>query len=150
MIRSHEHPFEPGDEVFSTSIPSSLEERDALVASVLARLEELGFSPHPFFDRLILDEVITNAILHGNAGDPSRKVTLRLLRRGDTWGVEVADEGEGFDWRSKLVKIDDSPVSLKPSGRGIPLLVALGVGLHYVDPGNRVLVVRFPDLRLPG
>jgi DNA-binding transcriptional MerR regulator len=65
--------------------------------------------------RLLVSELVANAVRHGHLGDGS---TVRLsARKGpERIHVEVSDEGEGFDW------------SERPNGdggRGLPLLAAL-------------------------
>src|SRR5262249_18014588 len=46
---------------------------------------------------LALLEVVTNAFLHGNKGDPGKRVRVRYLVAPDEVLLEVEDEGGGFD-----------------------------------------------------
>ncbi len=103
------HPFTDADEIFSGQIASRLDQRDRLINEVLKKLKAAGCRPDPFFDRLSLDETISNAILHGNLQDPSKRVTVRAFSRKDCWGVEVADQGNGFDWKALLKKLRGEP-----------------------------------------
>jgi DNA-binding transcriptional MerR regulator len=65
--------------------------------------------------RLLVSELVANAIRHGHLGDGG---TVRLTaRKGpERIHVEVSDDGEGFDWQT-------GPSS--DGGRGLPLIAAL-------------------------
>jgi serine/threonine-protein kinase RsbW len=136
------HPFREIEEIFSARIPSLLDRREALIFEALGKLKEAGVRPDPFFDRLILDEAITNAIIHGNAQDPAKTVTLRLFASEGRWGAEVIDEGEGFDWRAALEKADGPPPLVASSGRGILLMRKAGAELHFLEGGRRIVIMR--------
>lgn len=66
--------------------------------------------------RLLLSEVVTNAVRHG-AGGPGCTVGVRLVRRTDTLRVEVSDAGAGF----------------VPSPRVPGHALGSGWGLHFVS-----------------
>ena len=136
------HPFLASEEIFSAWIPSRLDRRGALILEALGKLEEAGIRPDPFFDRLIIDEALTNAILHGNGQDSAKTVTLRLFASEGRWGVEVIDEGKGFDWRAALEKADGAPPLDASSGRGILIMRKAGAELHFLDDGRRLVIVR--------
>ena len=136
------HPFTDADEIFRGEIPSRLDRRAAMVEEVLARLEAAGCRPDPFFDQIVLDEAITNAIIHGNREDPSRKVSVRAFRRAGRWGIEVRDEGEGFPWRARLDEAAEPGSITGPSGRGLALIQASGAELYFLDGGRCVVIVR--------
>src|SRR5262245_57599102 len=136
-----EHPFQNADEVFYRQMPSRLENRQEIIDEVLEKLSSIGCDPDPFFDRLFLDEVIANAVLHGNGEDPKKMVTVRAFCRKDRWGFEVADEGPGFDWKAFLEKLEKLDLA-RPSGRGLQLILASGAELHFFDGGRKVVVVR--------
>ena len=62
-------------------------------------------------------EAITNAIVHGNKEDDSKKVELTLNCSQNAVEIEVKDQGEGFDPGS--VPDPTAPENiLKTSGRG--------------------------------
>jgi serine/threonine-protein kinase RsbW len=71
-----------------------------------------------------LHECLVNAILHGNRGDGSRRVTLELEVDRSGLEIRVRDEGSGFD----PARLPD-PLAFenlcKSSGRGILLMKAL-------------------------
>ena len=137
-----EHPFADADEVYHRQMPSRLENRQEIIEEVLEKLTSLGCLLDPFFDRLFLDELISNAVLHGNGQDPRKRVTVRAFCKKGQWGFEVGDEGSGFDWKAFLEKLKKPLDLARPSGRGLQLILASGAELHFLDGGRRVVVVR--------
>ena len=135
-------PFTDADEVFRAEASSRLECREELIAGSLAALGARGCAPDPYFDRLCLDEAIVNAMLHGNQSDPAKKVRLRVFVREDRWGVEVADEGPGFDWKAAANRLQEANAAFASSGRGLGLIMASGAEVFFLDGGRRVLITR--------
>jgi serine phosphatase RsbU (regulator of sigma subunit) len=84
---------------------------------------------------LVVTELVTNALLHGNA-----PVTLRLLWAPDRIRVEVEDLGRGMP-----VLIRQSPDSL--TGRGLRLVAALssGWGVETGSAGGKVVWAELPQ-----
>ena len=136
------HPFGAQDEISRVLMPSRLAERESAIQGILEKLAASGCKPDAFLDRLAIDELLANAVLHGNRGDPNKVVTIRAFCREDRWGVEVADEGPGFDWETFLRKLDEPKDPLRPSGRGLQLILASGAELHFLNGGSRVVFVR--------
>jgi serine/threonine-protein kinase RsbW len=136
------HPFTDADEIYRGEMPSRLDGRMAMVEDVLARLQAAGCRIDPFFDQLVLDEAIANAILHGNREDPRKRVSVRAFRKADRWGVEVRDEGEGFPWRARLDAAADPGSIIGPTGRGLALIQASGAELYFLEGGRCVVIVR--------
>jgi anti-sigma regulatory factor (Ser/Thr protein kinase) len=139
---SETHPFEPAAEILEAEMPSRLAERERMIEAVLAALAAADCSPDPFFDRLAIDELLANAILHGNRSDAAKRVTVRVFCTAERWGVEIADEGAGFDWKRVLERAGKDADPSSPSGRGIALLVASGADVRFLDGGRRVVFLR--------
>jgi anti-sigma regulatory factor (Ser/Thr protein kinase) len=82
--------------------------------------------------RLLVTELVTNAVKHGGAG-PDRTVQVRLESRSERVRVEVSDEGPGFEPRAgrRIDPLED--------GFGLALVDQLADrwGVH-VDQGARV------------
>jgi serine/threonine-protein kinase RsbW len=140
--RETKHPLASAKKVFEAEIPSRLEKRHAVIEGVLESLKAAGCSLDPFLDRLAIDEAITNAIVHGNRSRASKKVTVRALAGGEVFGVEVADEGEGFDWSGVLdrARRRSGPALAGPGGRGIPLILESGDDVYFLDGGKRIVI----------
>jgi serine/threonine-protein kinase RsbW len=66
-------------------------------------------------------EVVVNAVAHGNGFDAGKPVRVRVWRKGRQFGIEVEDQGAGFD----LERVPDPR-------HGLSLLAAGGRGLHMM------------------
>jgi serine/threonine-protein kinase RsbW len=94
---------------------------------------------------IALDEAFVNAVKHGNKNDPTKllKITAELSRTEACFTVE--DQGEGFD----INEIPDpcDPANLfRTSGRGVLLIYNIMDEVEYNAQGNRVKMVKRPDL----
>jgi serine/threonine-protein kinase RsbW len=88
-------------------------------------------------------EAAVNAVLHGNAYDPAKKVTVGLENTGGALKITVADEGQGL----KPENIPDplAPENLlKQSGRGIFLIRAFmdEVQIRSLEPGTEITMIK--------
>ncbi|MCK4656965.1 MAG: ATP-binding protein [candidate division Zixibacteria bacterium] len=117
-------------------IPNSqnnLAEADDFIES---NLETLGVDKSLIADIAIsATELINNAILHGNGGDTSKQVKIRLEVENKTVIVEIVDQGKGFD-----PTIIPDPLAeenlLKEVGRGIFIARSLVDELRFDrEPG---------------
>lgn len=66
-------------------------------------------------------EAAVNAVLHGNAYDPNKKVTLAFERTQHDLVITVRDQGKGLD-QSKIPDPLAAENLMKTSGRGIFLI----------------------------
>ena len=88
-------------------------------------------------------EAAINAVLHGNAYDPRKKVTVAFENTGQALVITVTDQGKGLDVNS--VPDPTSPENLlKQSGRGIFLMRAFmdEVRVRLLEPGTEVTMVK--------
>lgn len=69
---------------------------------------------------LALDEVVTNALAHGDSG---RSIEVHVARDGDQVAVTVRDSGKGFDPRH--IRCEQPPDTLAEGGRGLYLAIRL-------------------------
>jgi len=88
-------------------------------------------------------EAAVNAVLHGNAYDPGKKVVLDFERTGRDLVITIRDQGKGLD----LSKIPDplAPENLlKTSGRGIFLIRSFmdEVHIHPSQTGTEIRLVK--------
>ncbi len=70
---------------------------------------------------LSVTEATTNAIIHANKSDPSKKVIIDVSVDNNNLIVKVKDEGKGFD-PSKVPDPTASENLMKDSGRGVYLM----------------------------
>ena len=140
--RKAQHPLAAARKIFEAEIASRIEERHALIESAFEALKAAGCSLDPFLDRLAIDEAITNAIVHGNRSRASKKVTVRAFAGEEVFGMEVVDEGDGFDWSGVLdrAKRRSGPALAGPGGRGIPLILESGDDVFFLDGGRRIVI----------
>ena len=88
-------------------------------------------------------EAMINAVLHGNAYDPAKRVNLTFEQTGPELIVTITDEGKGF-------VPDEVPDPLAPenllkeSGRGIFLMRAFmdEVRFRKLNPGTEITLIK--------
>ena len=82
----------------SLIVENSKQAVDRICVQLLKEAEFNGFNKDEIFGaHLALEEAFTNAVLHGNAADPSKKVTIDYLITREKIDISITDEGEGFD-----------------------------------------------------
>lgn len=86
--------------------------------------------------RLILSELLFNAVIHGNKNNEEKFVKLRLKAVGNTINAVISDEGEGFDF--SRISYENNEASAEEHGRGISLVKALVDSMSYAKPGNKI------------
>jgi serine/threonine-protein kinase RsbW len=67
---------------------------------------------------MAIREAVTNAVVHGNKQDESKKVMVSFSRSPNTVEIVVRDQGHGFDPEGVADPTDPQNL-LKASGRGI-------------------------------
>jgi serine/threonine-protein kinase RsbW len=99
---------------------------------------EAGISREAFGKVLVsVMEAVNNSIIHGNGGDPSKKVNIRFTRDNDTLSVTITDEGGGFV--PDEVPDPTSPENIENlRGRGVFLMRRLADIIEYSPSGNSV------------
>lgn len=78
--------------------------------------------------RMVLEEALLNAWVHGNHQNPDKSVIVRW-RFGNDFHFEIIDEGDGFDYKSVPDPTSRNNL-IKPSGRGIFII------RHFCDKVN--------------
>jgi serine/threonine-protein kinase RsbW len=109
---------------------------------ILDLVKKYGYrSDACFAIRLALEEALTNAIKHGNGGDPNKRLTIRYSIGPEEAVIYVADEGAGF----KPCEVPDCTapdrISL-PDGRGIMLMKAYLDEVTYSKRGNEIKLLK--------
>ena len=80
-------------------IPNDLASIEEAVDFVMERCSSCGDDPRRLRLnlRVGLSEALANAMLYGNARDPSKRVRVEVAFQGSTITARVTDEGRGFD-----------------------------------------------------
>jgi serine/threonine-protein kinase RsbW len=103
----------------SYTLESTLETVNSAEEAASRIAAEAGFGDEDVMKiSMAVREAAVNAVLHGNAYDPGKKVTLAFERTSADLVITIRDQGNGLD----VSKIPDplAPENLmKTSGRGI-------------------------------
>lgn len=123
-------------------IKNDQRETDIPKRAILAELERCGFCDDAVFAiKLALEEALTNAVKHGNRGDPSKTITIRYAVSSEKAVMIIRDEGDGFS--PGQVPDPTTPERLPlPSGRGIMLIRAYMDEVRYRDQGRELYFVK--------
>lgn len=129
---------------YETYLSSHLDELLRLDPLLTELLEAWGIPEELQSGLLVaITEAVSNAIIHGNKQDLSKRVHLLLERLPETpWlRVLVEDEGAGFDPTSIPDPTTEERL-LAESGRGIFLMRAFADEVNYTK-GGRCVELRF-------
>lgn len=119
-------------------LQSSFDQIDRLEPYLKSIREQVEFSDDQFSRiRLSVNEAVTNAIIHGNKEDPSKKVRITAEFQENTLKVSVKDEGSGFDPSSLPDPLQNKNL-LKESGRGIFLIKQYADEVDFSDNGTKL------------
>lgn len=98
---------------------SDLRMKDRVIenaAGFVRRLENTDFPEMA----AVLNELLTNAILHGNRNDPQKRATCRVRKLHDgLYKIQVGDQGEGFDLDRTLARARDNQLETRRKGLGL-------------------------------
>ncbi len=95
---------------------------------------------HNYFSNLLVSvtEAFRNAVVHGNAQNPDKKVTIEFSPAPFGLSFSVEDEGEGFDFRA--IPDPTEPSADEHAGRGLYLIRKLSDQVVFKAPGNKVQI----------
>jgi serine/threonine-protein kinase RsbW len=123
---------------------------DFLVPSKLSRIlgvsrlvsflsEEFGFPPEESRVNLpmVVDETLSNAIVHGNGSDENLKVHVRIYISNSRIRLQIEDQGEGFIPEEVEDPTEQENI-YKRSGRGIYLVKELMDSVEFKKGGRLI------------
>ncbi|MFW5681437.1 MAG: ATP-binding protein [Phycisphaeraceae bacterium] len=123
-------------------IPSEAPRAHELKKQLVALAEKAGFSQEDCFAiQLTLDEALSNAIHHGNCGDPEKKVEVKYRFTDDRFEATICDEGCGFEPGDLPDPRADENLT-RPHGRGVLLMRSYMHEVRFSDQGRCVHLVR--------
>jgi serine/threonine-protein kinase RsbW len=119
-------------------IPSNTLAARAIQMRIVEMLEALNYpNPDVLGVRLALEEVLMNAIKHGNKMDPAKVVRIEYEITDEEVAIEVEDQGDGFCPGD--VPDPTLPENLeRPGGRGVFLVQRFMSSVEYNLRGNLV------------
>lgn len=124
----------------------SLTENIRIVESFIDNAKEkFNFNDDIYGNIMIaVTESVNNAIVHGNASDKRKNVSLSLQLNDNSLTFTIEDQGHGFDYNN----LDDptAPENLeKIGGRGIFLMKNLSDEVSFHDEGKKVQLSFYLD-----
>ncbi len=125
----------------SLTLQSTYEEIEKVEGLLNALQKEINFGDE-LFARLMLavSEAATNAVLHGNKLDASKKVKIEVFKTNENQLIfEIKDEGSGFDPKSIPDPLEDENL-LKDSGRGVFLMKEYANDIQYLEGGTKLIL----------
>jgi signal transduction histidine kinase len=128
---------------FSKDIPSKKAEVKRIIYEAMnfySHLKSSGMAlpVDEFYFRLALDELLENALSHGNRHDESKRIGVSIDVAAEGIDISVRDDGPGF--RPETIKDPTDPNSLfNASGRGLHLLRNIG-DVTWNDSGNEIKI----------
>ena len=135
--------------IYSELISSDAYEVCREVKIILDRLQMTsGIDTDQQFDiRVILNELLQNAIKHGNSMDTNKKILVDVWLQDNSrvLGISVIDQGQGFDvdrtikHKSDAIYVTD-PLSMDESGRGLFIVQTLCDDIKFNRTGNAITV----------
>ena len=130
---------------------------DFLVPSKLSRIlgvnrlisflsAEFGFPPEESRVNLpmVVDEALSNAIVHGNRSDENLKVHVRIYISSRRIRIQIEDQGEGFIPEEVEDPTEQENI-YKGSGRGIYLLKELMDSVEFKKGGRLIELEKLND-----
>ncbi|MFW6113821.1 MAG: ATP-binding SpoIIE family protein phosphatase [Actinomycetota bacterium] len=112
-----------------------------VINSVLEKLKGFEGLDDPVTLRLCLEELLHNAMEHGNRRELSKKVYITVKAEPRRAVIRVRDEGEGFDvGRYTEESVGDEAI-LSERGRGLTIVRYYADELFFNREGNEVTLV---------
>ena len=117
-----------------------IEEMDRVTATILTAMDVTGYSDERIRKmKIVLTELLVNAIIHGNNRDASKNVVIGHTIDRKTMVISIMDEGSGFDPSS--IPDPTLPENLeKPCGRGLFIVRHYVDSIEFNETGNRVTI----------
>lgn len=127
------------DTGISFDFAASAENVELFIAAVHGFLAEKNLGQLAFDIELLAREALVNAVQHGSRGDPAKTVRASLNSEPGRLVLVVADEGQGFDWRSLPAS---EPDPRRESGRGLFIIRKYADSFGYNDAGNTLRIIK--------
>ena len=137
---------------YKNKIPSDIKAVCVTINEIIEFFQSnLGpISEYNLFElKVILNELIINAVKHGNKCDPLKFVSIDagICPQNYVYMV-VEDQGEGYDYKS-MASCENSDTysegclfDLKETGRGILIVKSLCENVKFNEKGNKIVVFK--------
>jgi len=132
----------PQGRLLVLTAPSNHEAVEELTDRVCAFLAPLRLGRKPAYRlKVAVHEALSNAVEHGNRGDPTKRVTVTCHLGPTELTIAIEDEGNGFDPAS-LPDPTQRENLMRESGRGIFLIKRYCDECRFEEGGRRVVIVK--------
>lgn len=88
------------------------------------------------------DEILTNALIHGNAKNPKKKISATLNFDAKKFTLTVKDEGKGFDVKKFSRQLKGNQIDI-PTKRGLFIVKYLMDEVSFNDKGNEITATMY-------
>jgi serine/threonine-protein kinase RsbW len=148
LFRRHDGVTAHGKAMLRYTLPSNTEYVLGIVHMVALLAMEFGFPPADYTMNLPLavDEALTNAIVHGNAKNPSKNVEVELMIDAHMLRLRVTDQGRGFRSENRRDPLDPNNL-MTASGRGVYLIEQLMDEVQWTREGCCIEMVKRKRVR---
>lgn len=121
-------------------IPSELRMVPAIGYQVMRACEDMGFAGKAtnFAIPLAVDELLVNAIKHGNGSDPAKTISVDAGISHEAFTLAVEDQGNGFDYGALPAEFSEDNL-LAEEGRGIMMVRYYTDELRFENGGRRAV-----------
>jgi len=131
-----------GPTSFKITIPSEFTAGRDVQKRIVDRVTRLGFTSQSQFGiKVALEEALINAIKHGNAQHPRKKVHIAVKVTPRQLEVVIDDEGPGFNRKSVPDPRKKENLE-KCTGRGILLIEAYMTSAKWSRGGRRLTMIK--------
>lgn len=118
-----------------SSNPQNVAKVEPFIESLVSKYQ---VQPEVYGNILItLTEAVTNAIVHGNGSDETKKVEVKTKKQHTSLTFLVSDEGSGFDY-GNLPDPTAPENILEIGGRGVFLMRQLSDQVSFRNNGSTV------------
>ncbi len=126
------------------TLESTIESVDVVERTAEEFAERAGFDEDTVQNiAMAVREAAVNAVLHGNAYDPTKHITAVFEANSDALIVRIADKGPGLDPTAVPDPLAPENI-LRGSGRGIFLIKAFMDEVHFrqLHPGTELTLIK--------
>ncbi len=126
-------------------ISSERKNVDRIIRQTREYLAQSKFEVFPEF-KIVLREMLINAIEHGNKGDVLLPVVCNIEKiKDDLLSLKVKDKGTGFDHKNTEITMPEDPLTAR--SRGLALIREFAEGIKFNKKGNEITVVVRPEFK---
>jgi serine/threonine-protein kinase RsbW len=124
----------PSDATYLAEIDEFIEDKLTKADVASSSIADLAIS---------VTEIVNNCIIHGNAGDKNKQVSVAITIDKDQVVVVIKDQGKGFNPDAIPNPLDEANL-LNQVGRGIFIVRSLmdSVDFHFGDSGTEVIITK--------